>query len=490
MLARVSETIARFRMCKPGERVAVACSGGPDSVALLAVLRELAPSLEIVLGVVHLNHRLRDLDSDQDEAFVRALAAKHGVEARFDSVDIAARAEATGRNLEEAGREARYAWFDQLVSDGAFDRIATGHTRSDQAETVLFRLLRGAGPDGLSAILPVRQPGVIRPLLHVDRQEVEAFLAAREADYRVDESNWNRRFARNRIRHDLLPALERDWNPRAARALARLGDQAAEDADYWRRRVERWATRLLRSTTGGLVFEIEPVVRLEPALRRRLLRRALESVGGAGRYGFRHVEALRAIVENPDSGSRVSLPGLTAERSCGRIRLGSGPAALAEPAVLEPPEERRAPDGRTRIRVEVQPQPAAPGSYTKRGWVSADWSKAPKPLVLRCWQPGDRMSLAPGAEPRKLSELLQSSAVPSWDRERWPVLAPFANAAGVDDRIVWARGFGVSPELLPAGNIREALRVLEFDESGRAWTGPDSWEAIAAGLSSSMPEQG
>ena len=482
MLARVSETIARFRMCEHGERVGVACSGGPDSVALLTILAELAPSLGVTVGVVHLNHRLRGAASDSDESFVRRLADSMGLEMHVESVDLASRNQVAGGNLEQAGRDARYEWFQSLIERGEFQKIATGHTRSDQAETVLFRLLRGAGPDGLSAILPAREPGVIRPLLSVDRTEIEAFLAERGLDFCVDESNADRHFSRNRIRHELLPALRRDWNPRFDGALARLGAQAAEDAEYWRARVERREQQLLREAPGGLTFEIDQVSRLEPAIRRRLMRRAMERVGGAGRYEFQHVEALRLLVENPSAGARVSLPGLTAERSCGKVRLLSGLAHPAKATVLDPPDERGAPDGRTRIRVELRPQEPSDGSYTKPNWVAIDWSKVPKPLVLRTWRPGDRLSQNDGSDPRKLSDLLQASAVPSWDRERWPVLASVAKLGASDDTIVWARGFGVSSHLRASGNIREALRVFEFDEAGRDWTGPNSWEAISAGL--------
>jgi tRNA(Ile)-lysidine synthase len=486
MLARVSEMMARFRMSTPGERIGVACSGGPDSVALLEALSELAPSLGIGLGVVHLNHRLRGGASDADEAFVRELAKKRGLDAHVENLDVAELAESEGRNLEEAGRLARYAWFGRLLDEGIFDRIATGHTRSDQAETVLFRLLRGTGPEGLSAIRPVREPGVIRPLLGVERAEVEAFLAERGVAYRVDESNADPRFARNRIRRDLIPLLERDWNPRTPQALARLAEQAAEDADYWRARLEECEARLLRAAAGGIVFSADQVCSLEPALRRRVLRRALERVGGKGRYDYQHLEAVRRLLERPAGGARLSLPGLTAERSCRKVRL----IAADEPSVtlrsesetLEPPDERTAPDGRTRIRIEIRPQHGGHGSYTKANWDPIDWSKAPKPLVLRRWRPGDRVAVGPSSAPRKLSDLLQAADVAAWDREGWPVLAPKASGSASECRIVWARGFGASMEFRPSGNIGEVLRVFEFDEAGRAWTGPENWGRISAGL--------
>ena len=299
-----------------------------------------------------------------------------GLGVHVESADIAAQAESSGGNLEEAGREARYAWFGSLIERRVFQRIATGHTRSDQAETVLFRLLRGAGPDGLSSIRPVRAPGVIRPLLAVDRAEVEAFLAERGLRSREDGSNRDLRFARNRIRHELLPQLERDWNPRAAHALARLGEQAAEDAAYWEARVECWEVRLLRPAPGGLAFRLDEVARLEPALRRRLLRRALERVGGAGRYDFRHVEALRLLAEDPAAGARVSLPGLTADALL-RERSGSA-RGRPKPAPLQPSSSRPASmPRRTAAHASASSSRRTiprPGAILQPDWVAVDWS--------------------------------------------------------------------------------------------------------------------
>ncbi|MEZ5391774.1 MAG: tRNA lysidine(34) synthetase TilS [Bryobacterales bacterium] len=384
MLARVSEAIARHRMCQSGERIGVACSGGPDSLALLEALRELAPVLGIRLGVLHLNHGLRGEASDADEAFVRNLAQERGLEVRIEHVDVAEAAAQQGRNLEDAGRRARYAWFGELIEEGVFDRIATGHTRSDQAETVLFRLLRGAGPEGLSAIRPVRAPGVIRPLIGVERAEIEAFLAERGLKARLDETNLDIRFSRNRIRHELLPMLEREWNPRTGEALSRLAEQAAEDAAYWHEHAEEAFARLTAPLRDGLAFEAEAVAILPPALRRRVLRLALERVGGEGRYEFRHVEALRALVEQSDAGARMDLPGLSAERSCGMIRLAirAGKEDIAA-TVIEPPVEAASPDGRTRIRLELASQGPAAERYTKPNWDGIDWSKAPKPYSQR-----------------------------------------------------------------------------------------------------------
>ena len=200
-------------MLRPGDRVAAAVSGGADSVFLLHVLAHIAPRLNVTLaGVAHLNHKLRGEASDADERFVAGLAGGLGVP--FFRAE--ARVMEAGGNLEQAARRARIKFFETLIREGKADRIATGHTRDDQAETVLFRMLRGSGLAGLAGILPVTGEHLIRPLLETTRAEIEEFLTARGIPWREDASNADHRFARNRIRHGLLPQLEREWNPELA----------------------------------------------------------------------------------------------------------------------------------------------------------------------------------------------------------------------------------------------------------------------------------
>ena len=214
--------------------MAVAVSGGPDSVCLLHVLLELAPRLGIaVTAVAHLNHKLRGEASDEDERFVAEMALRAGVPFFCERVRVG---EENG-NLEQAARRARHAFFSRLIKDGVANRIATGHTADDQAETVLFRLLRGSGLAGLSGILPVTREGIVRPLMDVSRADVIEILRARGLHWREDATNQDARFARNRIRHSLLPQLAREWNPRLSESLAHLADLAREEEQWWQQEI-------------------------------------------------------------------------------------------------------------------------------------------------------------------------------------------------------------------------------------------------------------
>src|SRR5579862_4935413 len=208
MFDRIADFIERYDMFPPGVRVGVAVSGGADSVFLLHALLELAPRWNLHLAVVHIDHGVRGAASRADADFVQDLAARHNLPFHLRRADVPS----IDGNLEQAARRVRQAFFAELVATGAVDRIATGHTRSDQAETVLYRILRGSGLAGLSGILPVTQERVVRPLLDLDRGEIECWLRTRNIAWREDETNQVLPYAKNRPPHEILPPLMKDLN--------------------------------------------------------------------------------------------------------------------------------------------------------------------------------------------------------------------------------------------------------------------------------------
>ncbi|MGB7759059.1 MAG: tRNA lysidine(34) synthetase TilS, partial [Bryobacteraceae bacterium] len=267
VLQRVAQIIERYGMFRPHERAGVAVSGGADSVCLLEVLRELVARWQLRLAVLHLDHGLRGEESRQDAEFVRALAG------RMELPFILARAELASApgNLEELAREARLRFFREQIAAGAVDSVALGHTRSDQAETVLFRFLRGAGTAGLAGIRPVTGDGIVRPLIDITRAETEAFLRARGIAWREDATNASARFARNRIRHALLPQLTLEWNPALEETLAKTADWALAEEAYWKEEVASLALGCLRDDGDDAVLaRADALARLPLAAARRL----------------------------------------------------------------------------------------------------------------------------------------------------------------------------------------------------------------------------
>ncbi len=329
LVAKVRQSWSRLG--EAGGLTVVAVSGGPDSVALLHALREVGAG---PLLVAHLNHQLRGADSDADEEFVRRLHASlaGAVDPEFccERIDVAARSRAAGENLEKAARDIRYDWLVRLASERQAGRVATGHTADDQAETVLHRVLRGTGLKGLCGI-PARRslvPGVevVRPLLAVTRAEVLDYLAAGGLTYREDPSNRDVSLTRNRIRHDLMPRLARDYNPAVVSVLGRLAGQAEE----LYREVESRARQLLAEAelprAGGLLVFDRPRLAAAPrSLVREVFRLAWEREGwpaGAMTFDDWDRVAATALGESP----AVELPGRLRVSSRGRV-VQAGPVS-------------------------------------------------------------------------------------------------------------------------------------------------------------------
>lgn len=322
-------------LLRPGMRLAVAVSGGADSVALLRALVEAAPEIGLVLSVAHVHHGIRGADADADAEFVAGLAADHGLAFYRKDVDAPAAARENRETLEEAARNLRYAWFRELLASGVADAVATAHTLDDQAETVLHKLLRGAWTEGLSGIHPVlaqSKGAILRPFLGVRRAEIEAWLSRIGQSWREDATNADTAYTRNRLRRELLPALAA-YNPQICRQLANLATLARDEDAYWQGELTRILPQLLlpgmpvrgggraASTNPGeatLALEIERLP-ASVALRRRILRAAAHQLGVA--LNFEQSERLLAMC-GPNPSRRQTLTAvLRAERSPRELRL-------------------------------------------------------------------------------------------------------------------------------------------------------------------------
>ena len=322
LIDRVRHYAATHSLWTASTRVFAAVSGGADSVALLFVLRELAERGECTLaGLAHLNHHIRGEAAGGDTRFCRDLAARIGVPALIGDADVPALAAQHGVSLEVAGRNARQAFYLEAQATLGADRVAVAHTRDDQAETVLLRLVRGAGPTGLSGIAP-RRDHLVRPLLEIPRSDLRAYLAAIGEAWREDETNADRAIPRNRIRHDVLPQL-RELNAQVDAALSRTADILRVDAAFLDALANEASARLVKTeehTEYAGDQAIRPSVRIEagelaklpPALARRVALRALETANPSRSYGL---EEAQALCELAAGGSGANFQGLDMERS-------------------------------------------------------------------------------------------------------------------------------------------------------------------------------
>ena len=484
---RVLAAIRRHRMLRAGETVGVAVSGGGDSVALLRLLDELREVLGIRLLVLHFHHQLRGPDADADEKFAAQLAGARGLEFLSGRKNVAAQAQQHGWNLEDAARRLRYEFFSQVVDSGRAGRIAVAHTADDQAETLLAHLVRGTGPTGLAAIYPVAR-NVVRPLLDIRRQELRAYLLAAGQAWREDQTNLDTSRLRARIRHRLVPLLEREFPPGIVERLGQLAALAREDETFWAMLVAKRYQTLVQATPAGLSIHIPDL--LDPlalgattpavendanpstALTKRLVRRILEELKGDRRQlTARHVEQVLHLAMACSSGHRVHLPaGVVVERSFDRLvfSLGAGVAARMEPnetgcarqpfqylveigsqgsATISIPEIGR------RFHLKVIDWPPA-ASDTRVQAEALDRDLLRLPLVLRNWRQGDSYRPRGRRRAHKLKRLLLESRVALRERTGWPVLT----SAGV---LAWVRGLPAAQEFAAQEGTKAGLVVLE-----------------------------
>ena len=477
---RVRTMMARHRMAAPGDRVAVGVSGGADSVALLRILHGLQDQLGIRLVALHFQHGLRGAESAADEEFTSRLAARLGIEFIREEADVAAWAKSRRMNLEDAGRCLRTGFFERLLEEGRITRVATAHTADDQAETVLAHLLRGSGLAGLAGIYPVAGH-VVRPLLEVRRAELREWLTGISQPWREDSTNADTTRLRARLRHELVPMLEREFQPHLTGHLCRLAELARDEEQFSAVLAEARFRTLARVRASGPVLHAEDLLAPLPpsllpdregqtALARRLVRRAVKEVLGHRRgLTAEHVESVLHLARERMSGHRVQLPhgvqvlrdfedivfthghqtgrkGRLKEQEAGEYSI---PVALPEHGRVEV----IVPAIRRRMCLKVVDCAAGAGE-TKLTDDALDAGRLSPPFLFRNWHPGDVYCPRGRRQARKLKELLREARVPQSDRALWPVL----ESGGA---LVWVRGLPPAARCAASRETRSAVLISE-----------------------------
>ena len=439
-LEAVRRTIRRHHLAAPESRIVVALSGGGDSVALLHALHALHHAAELtVVGVAHFNHQLRD-EADQDEQFCRSLADALGYPYVVEREDVRARASRERRSIEHAGRDARHAFFGRACDRLNADAVALGHTRDDQAETFLLRLLRGAGPRGLSAMHP-RSGRTIRPLLDCRRAELREFLTERGLPFLEDSTNADRSIPRNRVRSELIPFLEERFNPSVVDVLASQAELARDDWSW-----------MLKDMAGVDVGSVAALTSAPRALRRLALWRAMTEAAAGRTVSLQHVDAALRMVESNLTNGCVDAPGHVVERIGDRVVLQIGRSSdVRSPAAvfchpLSIPGEVSLPQHGCIVSAQFangKDDLSAMMSSRASAVVAADrWTP---PLSVRNRRPGDRFRPFGLNGQKKLQDFLVDRKVARAERDRVPLVVD------ADDRIVWVAGH----------EIDEAFRVTD-----------------------------
>jgi tRNA(Ile)-lysidine synthase len=463
LLPSARRALVERGLVRAGDTVVAAVSGGADSVALLAALEGMAPALGFRLGAAHLDHGIRGTRAARDAAFVRRLCRRLGVPLVEGHADVPALARRRKLSLEAAAREARYGFLARAarrLARGGPVCVAVAHTADDQAETVLLRLFRGAGPRGLAGMAHdtlLRGVRVIRPLLDVPRAAVTVYLNARGLRWREDETNRDPAFLRNRIRRRVLPLLESQVNPQVRAALRRTAEILRED-DQW---MDAMARSILRRCLAppeahgaGGALRLGPLRRRPTAALWRVLRLWLASAGvPADAAGLRAVERVARLASSPQASGAVSLGGRIRVRRAGATLLAEQAASGARPGRGEMPP---AGPGRVRVRTPgetavlagglavhawvapgiARTRPRGPGALPARATLGLE-AVGRRALFVRAWRPGDRMRPLGLGGSRKLQDIFTDAKVPLQRRRDVPVF----ECAG---RIVWVPGYRVA----------------------------------------------
>jgi tRNA(Ile)-lysidine synthase len=495
---RVLEAIRRERAILPGARVAVAVSGGADSVALLRILDTLANDLGITLSVVHLNHSLRGLESDADAQFVGNLARERNLRFVLCVEDVAKVAEREGWNLEDAGRRVRRQFYERLSDEGIADLVAVAHTEDDQAETLLAHVMRGTGLTGLGGIHPVAGP-IVRPLLETRRQDLREYLGALKQEWREDSTNNDTRRMRARIRKILLPLIEREFSPGIVGHLNNLARFTRAEEAFWTVLVEGRFEELARKTDESVRIKcgdlLEPLESLNQksrsgsksflarpvsaslnagsmrAVTARLIRRLYEAARGDCReLSAAHVEQIIHLANHLKSGRSLELPGgIVVSREFGDlvfarsgVRSGQEPAndtarrheyeyAIDLPLMMTTTLSVAELGKRLSLNLIDWPNAESDTIRDPRA-LDADLLRAP--LILRNWRPGDSFSPHGRRDVRKLKQMMLADRVPASQRRGWPVL----ESGG---QVVWALGMTPAEGCCAGAKTRKGLLILE-----------------------------
>ncbi len=451
---------------RAGDRVAVAVSGGADSVALLCLLLELRAELGIVLSVAHVNHKLRGEESDEEERFVAKLARQHGLDFHVREARVEG---GVGSGMEAAARELRYDFFRQLARDGRISKIATAHTLDDQAETVLLRIFRGTGIRGLAGIHPrivFEEQGrvlgeVVRPLLGFRRARLLEFLRERGQSWRDDSSNRDTAFLRNRVRHRLLPMIAEEFGEAAIEHMGELAEIARAEEEQWAASTQ-YPVPSTQNPTPGAALDVELLLALPLAAQRRLVRSWLKANARDLSISFRLIEEALELAHGP-AGKKTKLPEgilrrgrsellLEPKPSAGPQETGHRPAAdyqyaLAVPGAVKVPE--------LGASIEARLVDAGSVPEDRRGQL-LDLGSLPKEVLIRNWRAGDRYWPSHTAEAKKVKELLSGRHATGAQKKLWPVAV--AEGCG----LVWMRGFAVPAAFRARAGASQAIWIREI----------------------------
>jgi tRNA(Ile)-lysidine synthase len=455
LVSRVKNTINRYQMLKSRDRVVVAVSGGPDSVALLFVLLELKNELNLSLFVAHVNHKLRGNESDQDQEFVRKLASDLNLKFYRRSFQVKKKAKKLRLSVEECARRIRHNYLNELADKLKAQKIALGHNFNDQAETVLMRLIRGSGSLGLSGIPPVKNK-IIRPLIEIRREEIETFLKSKNIPFRIDSSNLRTDYLRNRVRLKLLPILKKEYNPKIEETLNRTASILRAEEELLYQEVEAaYPKVMLRERDDKIILDSKKFLGYNDSLKRFMIRNCVKKLKGDLReLTFEKVEVLLNLIQQGKSGKRVDLlEDIYGDVTKDHLSIYKRKEKQFNYS-LSFLKKRRIRKLGVSIDSEILNRIALP-KVVRSGnqWVAfLDMEKLKPPLKLRSRKNGDRFKPLGMKGTKSVADFLVDSKVPGCERDEVMLLTS-------QSRIAWLAGLRISEDFKVTPKTKKVLKI-------------------------------
>lgn len=464
MIEKVLETIRENNMFQKGDKVIAAVSGGPDSICLLNVLFALKDKLGISIAAAHVNHCLRGREADEDEEYVRRFCDRLGIEFYSKKEHIRRVAEEKNISIESAGRIVRYEFFNELKDKLSAQKIAIAHNSNDQAETVLMRIFRGTGTEGLTGIRPVRDGIFVRPLINVSRQEIEEYCRENMLNPRVDKTNLESIYTRNKIRLELLPYLKKNFNPDIINALNRLADTVSKDNEY----LEEISLNKFRSYCefrGNKVIIKKDAFKEKESILSRIIRNSIYKINGS-LYNLERIHILEIInLYTRGTGKKIMLPGnIIAENVYGNIYIYT----YSEEDFNNINKEHRINIGENKffedyklfISSQVLQFDKKIDFLDKNNSKYFDYNKINGNIFIRYRQTGDVFSPLGMKGKRKLKDIFMDLKIPRQERERVPLIC-FGN------EIAWIVGYRISEKFKIDNTTKKVLQLTIESGDGK-----------------------
>ncbi|WP_302654466.1 tRNA lysidine(34) synthetase TilS [uncultured Clostridium sp.] len=458
MIKKVKYFIIDNNMIKAEEKILVALSGGPDSVCLLHILYSLKEKLNIKLGAIHINHMLRGEEALKDERYVNDICEKLRIDCYIERIDINKVASENSISLEMAGREERYKAFQKIKEKYGYDKVAVAHNANDQAETILMRMMRGTGLEGLVGIKAVREGGIIRPILCLNRSEIESYCAENHLMPRIDKSNMERIYSRNKVRLDILPYMKENFNKDIIDTLNRMALILSKDNEYIEEQSNKCYEEYCKCTNHKIVIEQNLFVKEKEAIVTRVIKRAFKEISKSHQnFEMKHIYDVIDLY-NKGTGKSINLTNsIIAENTYGdiifkkknnmKITKDESEVSIIKESVIEEIKFKN-----YMIKMEVIDREKNV-EFSNNALIKLfDYDKIEERIVIRNRKDGDKMKPLGIKGTKKLKDIFINLKVPREERDVIPLIC-------FDDEIAWIVGYKVSESFKITKSTKRVLKI-------------------------------